>query len=152
MTLASDVLGLLAALDRLYRRAVTEPADLSDEDLLAEGERALAAHQPAARADKRVPRWVRRGARLASKLRRYWEERLGGGRPVPEDWRSRVDEALGGRGWQPLLDLARWGLETDPDPELFEEVQERFRWVYLHPWLEGVTYDDYLGTLPGHPE
>lgn len=152
MTLASDVVGLLGALDELYRRSVTDPGALSDGDLVAEGERALAAHQLAARADKRVQRWVRRGARLSVKLRRHWEERLRGGRPVPEDWRSRVDEALGGRGWQPLLDLARWGLEADPDPELFEEVQERFRWVYLHPWLEGVTYEEYLDTLPGRPE
>jgi hypothetical protein len=147
MSVAADVLALIAELDRLYRMAVMEAAEHRDEDLLARGEESLEARGHLARMDRLVLRLVRRGVRTAIKLRSFWESRPSG----PIDWRSRVDEALGGRAWLPGLQLAQWGLEVEPSPELFEEVQRRFAWAYLRPWLEGVTYEGYL-AVRGEPE
>ncbi len=55
-----------------------------------------------------------------------------------------MDVAYGIRAWRPLLGLARVGLEEQPDPELFEEAKRRFREVHGAPWMEGVSYEDWL--------
>jgi len=57
-----------------------------------------------------------------------------------------VDQALGGMGWDPGLRLAQLALETSADPEAFDEVRRRFRMVNSVPWLEGMSYDDWLNT------
>ena len=55
-----------------------------------------------------------------------------------------MDAALGSRGWEPSLEVARRGLEIAPSPALFEEVRRRWRQVHFAPWMEGVTYQEWL--------
>jgi hypothetical protein len=98
-----------------------------------------------------VARELRRGSRQARKLARYWEGAAAGGRRVPDDWRGAVDEALGGRGWAPSLEVARHGLAAAPSPELFEEVKARFRVVHFRPWMEGLGYDEWLAQQGRSP-
>ena len=97
---------------------------------------------------KLVAREARRVARLARRLGQFWSRPEMEGKQ-PEDWRSGVDEALGSRGWQPTLDIIRHGLETDPSPELFEEMQFRFAVVHFRPWLEGIDYESFLASREG---
>ncbi|MDP8957817.1 MAG: hypothetical protein M3N51_01125 [Actinomycetota bacterium] len=144
MSTSEDVLGFLEELDRMFEAAVMQPAQQGDEDLLSWGERLLVERHETARLDRAVPRSVRRAARSAVKLRRHWLDRSG--EDAAADWRSRVDEALGGRAWLPGLQLAQWGLEAEPSHQLFEEVQERFGWCYLRPWMEGVDFEEYLAA------
>lgn len=131
------MLGLLAALDGIYERVVADPGAVRDADLLSWASEATSVLEPPV--DRRVAREVRRVIRLARRLAAFWSDR-----PPPDDWRSAVDEALGSRGWQPTLDLARLALDEEPSPELFEEVRFRFVVVHFRPWMEGVDYDDYL--------
>jgi hypothetical protein len=131
------MVGLISSLDGIYERVLADPAGVRDADLLSwAGEAMSTLEQPV---DRRIMRDVRRVVRLARRLANFWSERS-----AAEDWRSAVDEALGSRGWQPTLDLARRTLDEDPSPELFEEVQFRFAVVHFRPWNEGVSYDEYL--------
>ena len=132
------MLTLLHSLDDLYRNVATSPADWSDEEFANWTTEAL----DSADLDRDSARFVRRALTKARRLGRYWEGRSGG----PADWRMRVDEALGSRGWEPSLQLARWGLENAPDPELFEEVRARFRWVHFTDWMDGASFDDWVAA------
>lgn len=125
----------------MYEEAVMRPDEQGDEALVSWGETILASRVEIASADREVPKLVRRAVRTAVKLRRHWEGRHDEGF---DDWRARVDQALGGRAWLPALALARWGLEADPSPELFREVSERFRWAHHQAWMEGIGYEEYL--------
>ena len=140
--MSRSLLSLVEALDHVYERVVADP-DVRDGDLLSWVGEALTVLEPPV--DKRVAREARRVTRLARRLGQFWSrpEMAGKG---PEDWRSAVDEALGSRGWQPTLDIIRYGLETDPSPELFEEMQFRFAVVHFRPWLEGIDYESYLAS------
>ena len=122
---------------------LSDPAGVRDGDLLSWVGEALTALEPPV--DRRVAGEARRVARLARRLAGFWSdpERIG---RRPGDWRSGVDEALGSRGWQPTLDVIRIGLETDPSPELFDEMQFRFSMVHFRPWLEGIDYESYLAS------
>lgn len=61
----------------------------------------------------------------------------------------RVDESLGSAGWRPGLELAEWGMAADPDPELFEEMAERFRAVNFTPLP--VTYEEWIAADRAQP-
>lgn len=141
MPSARTVLTLLHSLDDLFRHIVTAPADWGEEELASWASEAL----DSADLDRDAARYVRRALTKARRLHRYWLDRPAD----PDDWHMRVDEALGSRGWEPSLQLARWGLERDPDPELFEEVRVRFRWVHFTEWIDGVTYEDWIAGGPG---
>ena len=95
--------------------------------------------------DKAVAREVRRVARLAGRLGRYWSDPDRAGR-LPADWRQAVDAALGSTGWEPSLEVARRGLEQEPSAALFEEVRSRWPQVHFAPWQEGVTYREWLSA------
>jgi hypothetical protein len=131
------MLNLLSALDGIYERVVADPTAVRDADLLSWAGEATSVLEPPV--DRKIGREVRRVIRLARRLAAFWSDR-----PAPDNWRSAVDEALGSRGWQPTLDLARWALEEDPSPELFEEVRYRFAVVHFRPWMEGIDYEQYL--------
>lgn len=88
--------------------------------------------------DREAVKIVRRAVRRAQRLQRYWEKRQEG----PADWRMRVDETLGSAGWRPGLELAEWGMATDPDPELYEEMAERFRAVNFQPIA--VSFEEWI--------
>ncbi|HSQ38505.1 MAG TPA: hypothetical protein VLS92_11525 [Acidimicrobiia bacterium] len=134
-------LRVVAAMDSLFERAAADPSAGADEFLAAWLEEVLAAVQPPV--DRELARQVRRAARLAARLARYWADPERAPRR-PADWRQAVDAALGSRGWEPSLEVARRGLGVEPSPALFEEVRRRWRQVHFAPWMEGVTYEDWL--------
>ncbi len=140
--MSRSLLSLVEGLDHVYERVVADP-EVRDGDLMSWVGEALAVLEPPV--DKRVAREARRVARLARRLAQFWTRPEMAGKQ-PDDWRSAVDEALGSRGWQPTLDIIRYGLETDPSPELFEEMQFRFAVVHFRPWLEGIDYVSYLAS------
>lgn len=134
-------LRVVAAIDSLFEQAAADASAGGDEYLAGWLEEALAlAGVPA---DKELARQVRRAARLGGRLGRYWADPDRAPRR-PADWRQAVDAALGSRGWEPSLEVARRGLEIEPSPALFEEVRFRWRQVHFAPWMEGVTYQEWL--------
>lgn len=135
----SSTLALLGAVDRLYESVVTHP-EVWGPQAFADWAEEVAAGG----VTKHQARAVRRCLRAAERLRGFWTgDRVA---VVGEDWRTRVDIAMGARAWRPALELAQAGLEDDPSPELFAEVQERFRVVNSQPWLEGVDYDTWRAS------
>jgi hypothetical protein len=134
---------LLDSIDDLYENIVTNPDQWTEEsihewasDLSTEG-----------RPDKEIARSLRRCVRAATKLQRFWKNPSNSRVDDAEDWRSRVDIALGGPAWRPTLELAQHGLQAAPTPELFAQVQHRFRLVHNQPWLEGVTYTEWMTAV-----
>jgi len=128
-------------MDALFERVAATPSACGDELLAAWLQDTLAALEPPV--DKALAREVRRAARLAGRLARYWADpaRVPG---LPADWRQAVDAALGSTGWEPSLEVARLGLEQEPSPALFEEMRRRWPQVHFAPWMEGVTYQEWL--------
>lgn len=133
-------LGVVVALDSLYRRVAADPAAGQDEALAAWLDEVLGSWPPPV--DKALAKQVRRAARLAGRLGRYWSDPERSARR-PADWRQAVDAALGSRGWEPSLAVALLGLEAEPSPALFEEVRRRWRQVHFAPWMEGVSYGEW---------
>lgn len=133
-------LTLLAAMDALYEQAAADPAAASPESLAAWLEEALGGVEPG---ERELARQVRRAARLAGRLGRYWADPAQAGRR-PGDWRQAADAALGSTGWEPSLEVARLGLEREPSLALFEEVRRRWPQVHFAPWVEGLSYQDWL--------
>lgn len=129
------MLGLLEALDRLFESVVMDPEDWDDGTFGDWMNTAVGDGEPL---DREAGKILHRGVRRAQRLQRYWAARTDG----PGDWRMRVDETLGSAGWRPGLELAEWALETDPDPELYEQYAERFRAVNFTP--PAVTYEEWL--------
>ena len=140
--MVAGYLGLLAAMDSLFEQAAADPAAGSPESLAAWLEDALGGGEPP---DRALAREVRRAARLAGRLARYWADPAQAVRR-PTAGRQAVDAALGSRGWEPSLVVARLGLEREPSPALFEEVRRRWPQVHFAPWLEGVGYDEWRAT------
>lgn len=130
---------LLAAVDRLYEAVVTDPGSW--------GEQALddwAAEVAAGGLDRTQARGLRRCLRIAVRLRDFWSE--GRADVAADDWRARVDVAMGPRAWRPTLEIAMDGLATEPTSELFDIVSERFRLVNNQPWLDGITYEEWVAS------
>ena len=136
-------LGLISSMDALYERVCADPAACGDELLGAWLQDALGALETPV--DKALAREARRVARLAGRLARYWADPERAPR-IPAAWQQAVDAALGSTGWEPSLVVARLGLEQEPSAALFEEVQVRFRQVHFAPWMEGVTYREWLAS------
>ena len=140
--MSRSLMSVVESLDSIYERVIADP-NVRESDLLSWVNEALySLERPV---DKRITREARRIARLGRRLAEFWRRPEMQGK-APEDWRSAVDEALGSRGWQPTLDIIRFGLETDPTPELFEEMQYRFAVVHFRPWLEGIDYESYMAS------
>lgn len=135
--MSSGTLQLLASIDRLYESVVSSPETWTEQAFADWATDAVVG--PTEKGERKALRQV---LRAAEKLRRFWS-----GPNAPhstEDWRSRVDLALGPRAWRPTLDIAMAGVEMSPDPELFVEVQERFRLVHGDSWLDGAGYEEWL--------
>lgn len=135
MSAARRALELLSSIDRLFEQVVLDPNIWDDrafadwmEGVIGDGESL----------DREALKIVQRSVRRAQRLQRYWASRPDG----PEDWRMRVDETLGSAGWRPGLELAEWGMAADPDPELFEEMTERFRAVHFVPL--SLNYEEWV--------
>ena len=135
-------LTLVAAIDRLYEQVVMNPASFAGPEFADWASETLA---PLG-ADKKIAREMRRGLRTAQKLQTYWSLRDEGG---PADWKSRVDECLGTRAWEPGLAIVQIGLERAPDPALFDEVKRRISEVRFDRWMEGVDYEEWLEQRDG---
>ncbi len=136
----TDTLSLLRAIDRLYASVVIDPGGWHDQALADWAQEAAGEGLT-----KQQARAVRRCLRMAERLRTFWER---GEAAVPaEEWRTRVDVALGSRAWRPTLELAQYGLDLEPSAELFEEVKSRFRVVNSEPWLDGVDYDAWRASI-----
>jgi hypothetical protein len=113
-------------MDGLFEGVVLHP-DAWDEQAFAEWmEGAIGDGESL---DREALKIVQRTVRRAQRLQRYWAARTDG----PDDWRMRVDETLGSAGWRPGLELAEWAMATDPEPELFDEMADRFRAVNFTP-------------------
>ena len=133
-------LTLLESLDHLFEQAVSDPDACDDATIAsvaADVLNSLAEPPP-----REVVRAFNAGLRRARRLRTYWATRD----VEPPDWRMGVDEALGTQGWQPGLDLAKAALEAQPQPELFEEVKDRYRRVHFQPWADGESYEQWLSS------
>ncbi len=142
---AGRYLGLLASVDDLYRAVVTEPEGWTEQafadwagDVLGD----------VADLPRPAHRELRRCLQAARKLRGFWASPQAPS-PGDGDWRSLVDVGLGARAWRPTLELARIGLDEVPDPELFDEVKNRFRVVHSERWMEGVDFAAWLAAREG---
>ncbi len=132
------MLRLARAVDALYESIVSDPRGWTD-DRLAEWAADLA--EEAEPLPREVLKQVRAGMRNGRRVRNYWIDE----RPPP-DWEMAVDQALGGMAWDPGLRLAELDLALTADPEAFDEVRRRFRMVNSVPWMEGVSFEDWLET------
>jgi hypothetical protein len=130
------MLRLARAVDALYEAVVTHP-EVWNDDRLAEWAADVSGEGEPIPPD--ALKQLRAGMRNARRIRMYWRD----GKP-PADWEMAVDQALGGMGWNPGLRLAELDLETTGDAEAFAEVRRRFRMVNSVPWMEGVSYEDWL--------
>ncbi|MGI9585732.1 MAG: hypothetical protein ACR2N7_09105 [Acidimicrobiia bacterium] len=129
--------GILDDIDELYEGCVMAPGRWNSQ-AFADWSEAVAATNEL---DKQQAKYVRRAITAARKLRDFWMDRTGA---APDDWRSRVDVAMGPRAWRPQLDLAEQLLVTSPSPEAFDRVSTLFPLVMNEPYLDGITYDDWV--------
>lgn len=136
---------LLQAVDALYESVVDEP-DRWNEAAFSDWTESVAAEAPAA--GKQALRALRQALRRAQRMATFWATAPDAQRRAAPEWRTRVDIAAGAPAWRPTLDLAMLALEESPSEDLFTEVQDRFRLVNNTPWLEGVTYEDWLTSRP----
>ena len=139
---SATFLSALRSIEALYEAVVDDPANWGEQAFADWASETLV---DAAALPKEALREVRRALRAAQKLQVFW---AGEQSAVSDhdDWRSRVDIALGPRAWRPLLDLARVGLDTSPSEELFEQVKARFALVNTDRWMDGIGYDEWQGN------
>lgn len=137
---AATYLAALRAMEGLYESVVMDPEGWNEQAFADWAGEALV---DAAELPRAALREIRRCLRAAQKLQAFWAS--------PEntvsdhdDWRSRVDIALGPRAWRPTLDLARIGLSEFPSEELFVEVQKRFAVVNSERWMDGIEFEEWL--------
>jgi hypothetical protein len=131
------VSGLLDAVDALYRGCSMEPGRWNEQAFVDWSE-AVAVDTPI---DKELARHVRRCLMAGRRLAAFWVDRESDG--VPEDWRARVDIALGVRAWRPQLDLAFALLARSGDESTFERVGALFPVVNNLPFLDGIDYETW---------
>ena len=139
---ADAYLGTIRAVMGLYESVVSEPGTWGEQAFTDWANETLTgAHELTKDAIKQI----RRSLRAAQKLQQFW---LDDRSSVSDhdDWRTRVDIALGAKAWRPLLDFARIGLEMSPDEELFNEVKELFAVVTQDRWMEGIGFEQWLAN------
>ena len=139
---SATYLAVLRAIDNLYESVVTAPDDWTEQGFTDWANEALT---DAAELPREVIRQVRRSLRAALKLQAFWVTAA----PTvsdQDDWRSKVDIALGPRAWRPTLDLARAGLDHAQCEELFVEVKERFAVVNSERWMDGIDYEAWAAN------
>ena len=128
--------GVLSAIDDLYRGCVTEP-DRWNAQAFQDWAEGVAS---GATMDRMTARFVRRSLRAGQKLATFWAAHTG---HRPEDWRARVDMALGARAWRPQLELAEYLLERDRTEDAFHAVTALFPVVHNQPFLDGVSFEEW---------
>jgi len=130
---------LLDEVDRLYETSVMSPDSLGEQSLADWASDVASGFD----VDREGAKYVRRCINVAKKLIVFWTERseLADG---PAEWRARVDIAQGIRAWRPQLDLASHLLTESPSPELFGHTVALFRVVNNEPFLDGISYEEWL--------
>lgn len=131
---------VIYAVEGLYESVVTAPSSWNDQAFSDWADDTLV---DAAELPKEAIRQIRRCLNAARKLAVFWS---GDSSAVADhdDWKSKVDIALGPRAWRPTLELARIGLGAAPSEELFDEVKDRFAVVNSERWMDGVDYEQWL--------
>lgn len=132
-------LAVIYATESLYESVVTTPEAWNEQGFADWANDALV---DAADLPREAVRQIRRCLRVAQKLQTFWATSP---RTVSDhdDWRSKVDIAMGPRAWRPLLDLARIGLDDAPTEELFLEVKDRFAVVNSERWMDGIDFESW---------
>ena len=132
-------LSTLRSIESLYESVVTNPDDWGEQAFTDWANDTLV---EASDLPREAIREVRRSLRSAQKLKAFWSSSASAVSDH-DDWRSRVDIALGPKAWRPTLDLARVGLEDSPCEEIFAEVKARFAVVNSERWMEGVSFEEW---------
>lgn len=96
--------------------------------------------------DKISARAIRRCINAARKLQVFWSDRETAHAPI--GWRSRVDLALGARAWRPQLELAEHLLDQSASDDVFVVVADLFPLVRNQPFMDGVSYEEWLSQRP----
>lgn len=129
---------ILGEVDRLYEGCVTDPRGWHDQAFADWAETVTSGDA----LDRDTAKWIRRIVGAARKLAAFWSERDLD--HAPDDWRSRVDVAMGPRAWRPQLELAEHLLDLSPDEEAFSVVVDLFPVVRNQPFMDGITYREWL--------
>lgn len=137
---------LLVAVDLLYESVVMEPDDWNEPRF---ADWVMTIGETTGPDDREALRHVRRAVRAALKLWEFWLGDEADRYRNESNWRVRVDLALGPRAWRPTLELARLSLTEERSRESFALVRERFRLVHNQPWLEGVSYEEWIHDQGG---
>lgn len=132
---------LLDEIDLLYERSVMSPHSMTDQSFVDWMEN-IALGQDI---DRVSAKYVRRCLQSSRKLAAFWRNAQAEVGLTP-DWRARVDVALGSRAWRPQLELARHLLDKTATEEMFGHVVALFRVVANEPFLDGISYEDWLDT------
>lgn len=133
--------------DTLYRGCVMDP-DRWGEQAFADW---LEGVSLSTSIDRETAKYVRRCVTAARKLAAHWSD--ADRSRAPDEWRGRVDLALGAKAWRPQLELAQSLLERHPDEGLFDRVCELFPVVTNQPFLDGIDYDEWLrNRSQDHPD
>lgn len=133
---SATYLGIIHAIERLYEAVVTNPEVWTEQAFADWADDALG---DARQLPREAMKAVRRSLRAAQKLQQFWASGRGAVSDR-DDWRSRVDIALGARAWRPVLDVARLGLDDAPSAELFDQVKGLFAVVHSERWMEGIDF------------
>lgn len=136
---AAMFLGALRSIEQLYESVVDHPRGWNEQAFVDWAADTLT---DANELPREAQRAIRRSMRAAQKLQAFWSND-GSEVSAHDDWRTKVDIALGARAWRPLLDLARVGLETAPSEELFNQVKKRFALVNSDRWMDGVSFEQW---------
>lgn len=131
---------VIYAVEGLYESVVSAPSAWNDQAFSDWADDTLV---DAAELPKEAIRQIRRCLNAARKLAAFWEADSSAVADH-DDWRSRVDIALGPRAWRPTLELAQIGLREAPSEELFAEVKDRFAVVNSERWMDGIDYEEWL--------
>jgi len=130
---------VLDDIDQLYEASVTSPASLNDQMIQDWTEAVVGNYE----IDRVGAKYVRRCVAIARKLSSFWAA-WNSAIDRPPEWPSRVDLALGVRAWRPQMELAQHLLIEHPDQTTYEKAAELFRVVNNQPYLDGMTYEEWL--------
>jgi len=130
---------LLDEVDRLYEQSVIDPSSLTDQAITDWADSVAIDHE----VDRVGAKYVRRCLNVSRKLAAFWSARTRT-KGDPDDWRSRVDLALGVRAWRPQLDLAQHLLEDLPTEDTFLRVVGLFRLVHNEPFLDEMSFQEWF--------
>ena len=132
-------LSTLRSIESLYEAVVNSPDSWGEQAFVDWANETLG---EAAELPRQAIREVRRSLRSAQKLQAFWASSASAVSDH-DDWRSKVDIALGPKAWRSTLDLARIGLDDSPCEEIYLEVKERFSVVNSERWMDGVGFEEW---------